>query len=467
MKYPALIPALLALSACAVGPDYFRPDAPAPSAYKELPGWKASTPADDADRGQWWKIYNDPVLNDLEDQVEVSNQTIKASAAAYAQAVAVTQAAHAGLFPSLTATPAYKRETSTSTKGSSIVANSFSTPLTPSWDLDVWGKIRRTEESDAATAQATAGDLASAKLSAQSQLAMDYFELRVQDQLIRILQAAVEAYGQSLRITQNQYKAGVASRADVAQAETQLKSTQASLINVNVLRGQLEHAIAVLTGKAPADFTLAPAPLTSTVPVVPTGVPSALLERRPDIAAAERRVAAANASIGVAIAAYYPDISLTASFGYLSSGAAGLFSAANQVWSFGPQASQILFDGGLRSAQVDEARAAWDQNVANYRQTVLTAFQQVEDALNSLKVLEQESGVTAEAVTSAHEAERLILNQYRAGTVAYTSVITAQTAALSDEETALTVLENRLVASVSLIQALGGGWSATQLPVME
>ena len=454
--------ALLTVSACTVGPDYSQPDAPTPAAYKESQGWKPGSPADDRDRGAWWGVYNDPVLNDLESQVEVSNQTLKASQAAYAQAVATVQAAHAGLFPTLSAAPAFKRGNSSSSTGK--IANSYSTPLTASWDLDVWGKIRRTEESDVAAAQASAGDLASAKLSAQSQLAMDYFELRVEDQLIRILDAAVTAYGQSLRITQNQYKSGVASRADVAQAETQLKSTQASLINVNVLRGQLEHAMAVLIGKAPADFTLPPAPLTVAVPVMPTDVPSTLLERRPDIAAAERRVAAANANIGVAIAAYYPDLSLSGSFGYVNPTIGGLFKTANQVWSFGPTASQILFDGGLRNAQVDEARAAWDQSVANYRQTVLTAFQQVEDALTSLKVLEQESGVAQDAVRTAHEAERLILNQYKAGTVAYTSVVTAQTAALSDEETALTVLENRLLASVSLIQALGGGWSVAQLP---
>ena len=454
--------ALLTVSACTVGPDYSQPDAPTPAAYKESQGWKPGSPADDRDRGAWWSVYNDPVLNDLESQVEVSNQTLKASQAAYAQAVATVQAAHAGLFPTLSAAPAFKRGNSSSSTGK--IANSYSTPLTASWDLDVWGKIRRTEESDVAAAQASAGDLASAKLSAQSQLAMDYFELRVEDQLIRILDAAVTAYGQSLRITQNQYKSGVASRADVAQAETQLKSTQASLINVNVLRGQLEHAMAVLIGKAPADFTLPPVPLTVAVPVMPTDVPSTLLERRPDIAAAERRVAAANANIGVAIAAYYPDLSLSGSFGYVNPTIGGLFKTANQVWSFGPTASQILFDGGLRNAQVDEARAAWDQSVANYRQTVLTAFQQVEDALTSLKVLEQESGVAQDAVRTAHEAERLILNQYKAGTVAYTSVVTAQTAALSDEETALTVLENRLLASVSLIQALGGGWSVAQLP---
>ncbi len=466
MRPYCLLPALVVISACSVGPDYQRPDSATSPSYKELSGWKPSAPADEADRGTWWSIYQDPILADLEAQVEVSNQNLKAQEAAYVQAVAVARAARSGFYPTLDATPSFKRATvasSTKTK----VGNTIDVSGTASWDLDVWGKIRRTVEADEASAQASAGDLASAKLSLQSQLAIDYFELRVQDQLIRILEEATEAYGQSLRITQNQYKVGIASRADVAQAETQLKSTQASLINVGVLRGQLEHAIAVLTGRVPADLTIAAAVTPLTVPVSPTGVPSALLERRPDIAAAERRVAAANAEIGVAIAAYYPDLSLSAALGYASQTAAGLFQTANRVWSFGPQLSQTLFNGGLTGYQVDQAKATWEQSVATYRQTVLTAFQQVEDELTALKVYEREATVQADAIKSAHEAERLILNQYKAGTVAYTSVVTAQTAALTDEENALTVMENRLVASVTLIQALGGGWSAAQIPVIE
>jgi len=466
VRYLSLLVAASALSACTVGPDYQRPDAPVSESFKELSGWKTGAPADDADRGPWWSIYNDAVLSELEAQVEVSNQSLKAQQAAYAQAVGAAHAARAGLFPTLDATPSFKRSTAASSQKTRAV-NSYDLPLTASWDLDVWGKIRRTVEANTANVQASAGDLASAKLSLQAQLAIDYFELRVQDQLIRMLQAATEAYAQSLRITQNQYKSGVASRADVAQAETQLKATQASLINVNVLRGQLEHAIAVLIGKPPADFTIAPMEFSAFVPVSPAGVPSSLLERRPDIAAAERLVAVANANIGVATAAYYPDLSLSAAFGYAGSYATGLFQTANRVWSFGPQATQTIFDGGLIDAQVEQAKAAWEQSVANYRQTVLTGFQQVEDALVSLKVLEQESAVQVEAVRSAHEAERLILNQYKAGTVAYTNVVTAQTAALTDEENALTVLENRLVASVSLIQALGGGWTVAQLPEIK
>ena len=460
--YWKIAPLAVLLAGCMIGPDYERPEAPVPQVYKE-DGWKTAQPDDARDRGAWWAVYNDAVLDQLESQVEISNQTLKGAEAAYAQAAAVARAAHAGLFPTASLAPSFTRG-STKAGTKAAVANSYDLSTSASWDLDVWGKIRRTVESDVATAQASAGDLASAKLLAQSQLATDYFELRIEDELKALLTEAVGAYGKSLKITQNQYRAGVASKADVAQAETQLKATQASLINVDVLRAQLEHAIAVLIGKPPAEFSITPLQLNATVPVAPTDVPSTLLERRPDIAAAERRVAAANANIGAAMAAFYPDISLSAAFGYANASGAGLFQAANRVWSFGPQMSQILFDGGLRSAQTDEARAEWDQSVATYRQTVLTAFQQVEDNLVALSVLQRQSAVQADAVTSARQAERLILNQYKAGTVAYTSVVTAQTAALTDEEGQLTILENQLVASVALIQALGGGWSVAQLP---
>lgn len=461
---------LTSLAACTVGPDYTRPSVELSPSFKESDGWKPSTPADDSERGPWWSIYHDAILDKLEAQVEVSNQNLKASEAAYVQAAAAARAAHAGLYPSVTLNPSAGRSASYSSAKGSVIANSFSLTSAFSWDLDVWGKIRRTIEANVATAQASAGDLASARLSAQATLAIDYFELRIQDQLRHLLEASVEAYGQSLRIAQNQYRAGVASRADVAQAETLMKTTQAQLVNVGVLRAQLEHAIAVLTGRPPALFSIDPLPssadlpLLGTVPVVPVNVPSALLERRPDIAAAERRVAAANAEIGVNMAAFYPDLSLSASLGYMNTSIDGLFKTANRIWSFGPQASQILFDGGLRDAQIDESQAAWTQSVATYRQTVLTAFQQVEDNLAALKILEGEATIQVDAIHSAREAERLILNQYKAGTVPYTTVVTAQTAALSDEESALTVLENRLVASISLVQALGGGWESSALP---
>jgi len=305
--------------------------------------------------------------------------------------------------------------------------------------------------------------LASATLSAQATLATDYFQLRAEDELKRLLDAAVAAYAQTLRITRNQHEAGTASTSDVAQAESQLETTQAQAVYVDVLRAQLEHAIAVLTGKPPADFTLTPAPLATAVPVMPSGLPSTLLERRPDIAAAERRVAAANAQIGVAMAAYYPDVTLSVSMNYTATALSNLLSAANRVWSLGPQLSQTLFDGGLRSAQVEGARATWEQDTATYRQTVLTAFQQVEDQLVALRVLENQAAVQARAVAAAQLAEQTLLNQYRAGTVAYTSVIIAQTTALNAQQTALTIQQNRLAAAVALIQALGGGWDASRL----
>ena len=470
------VAALLLLAACSAGPDYQRPEVAVPQAFKEAApasgDWKPSTPRDAAARGAWWSVYDDPILDSLERQVDVSNQTLKGSEAAYRLATATVRAARAGLFPTVGATSFADRQgngggsktgSSSNAKTSSTITQ-FDIGGTLSWDLDVWGRIRRAIEGDIASAQASAGDLASARLLVQATLATDYLELRIADELKRLLDAAATAYTQSLQITRNQYASGVAARSDVAQAETQLKTTQALAINVGVQRAQLEHAIAVLIGKPPAEVTIVPIPLTVTVPAIPAGVPSALLERRPDIAAAERRVAAANAQIGVAQAAYYPDLTLSGSITYASSAFAGLLGTTNRVWSLGPQLAQTVFNGGLTGAQVDEARATWEQNTASYRQTVLTAFQQVEDELSALRVLEAQAAVEAEAVQSAQEAERLILNQYKAGTVAYTSVVTAQAAALTNQQTALTVFESRLTASVTLIQALGGGWDSAQLP---
>ena len=334
-----------------------------------------------------------------------------------------------------------------------------------SWDLDVWGKIRRTVEADVATAQASAADLASARLSAQSTLAVDYLELRYQEELKRLLNTAAADFQRSLEITENQYTAGVAAKADVLSARTQYLGAQAAAINAGVLRATLEHAIAVLVGKPPGDFAIAPSKeLTGKVPVVPVGLPSTLLERRPDIAAAERTMQASNAQIGVAIAAYFPDITLTGSFGSQSAQFASLFASPTSTWSVGGTIAETLLDFGSRSAQVEQARAVFDQNVASYRQTVLTGFQQVEDELSTLRILQQQAVVEVEAVKTAQEAARLTLNQYKAGTVPYSSVITAQTTALQAEETALGVTENRLTASVTLIEAIGGGWDASKLP---
>ena len=455
----------LLVTGCAVGPDYQRPQASSvPASYKEQQGWRPGQPSDAIDRGAWWSIYNDPVLDDLEKQIDISNQTLKASEAAFRQARAVVEQARAGYFPTVTLNGSGQRSKGVTSTGSSGVANTYGLSLGASWEPDIWGSIRRTVESDVANAQASAGELASARLSAQAALATDYFELRVADQLKHLLEDAVTAYTRSLQITQNQYAVGVAAQTDVITAKTQLESTQSQLINVGVQRAQLEHAIAVLVGKAPAEFSIAPAPLTNNVPVVPTDVPSTLLQRRPDIATAERQMAAANALIGVAVAAYYPDITLSGSVGFDNSALNQLVRASSLLWSVAGGVSETVFDAGLRGAKVDAARASYDGTVANYRQTVLTGFQQVEDSLAALRILQQQAVVQDQTVIDAQKAAQLTLNQYQAGTVAYNSVITAQVTALNAQQSALTVMETRLTSSVSLIEALGGGWDAAQLP---
>ncbi len=472
---------LVALNAaCTVGPDYQRAPAAVPDKYK-WDGWKTAEPRDAIGRGDWWAIYQDPALDALERQIEVSNQTLKAAEAAYRQARAVVAEGRAGFFPTISVAAAGTRSgngdggrgTGTAVAGTSAISagrggggstSSIDLTADASWSVDLWGKIRRTVESDVASAQASAADLANARLSAQSQLASLYFELRANDQQKRLLDAAVEAFAQSLQITRNQYAVGVAAPTDVVTAQTQLEQTRAQAIAVGVQRAQFEHAIATLVGKPASDFALAPAPLTMSVPTVPAGVPTALLERRPDIAAAERLMASTNAQIGVAQSAYYPDLTLSASYGFASSALSKLIRASNSFWSLGPQLVETVFNGWLTAAQVAAARAAYEQSVANYRQTVLTGFQQVEDELAALTILAQQAEVQANTVRLAREAERLTLNQYQAGTVAYTAVITAQTTRLNNEETELSILQSRLVASVALVQALGGGWAAADLP---
>jgi NodT family efflux transporter outer membrane factor (OMF) lipoprotein len=454
----------LVLSACSVGPDYQRPSAVVPASYKEDKGWKVAQPADGIDRGAWWSLYNDSTLDGLERQIDISNQTLKASEAAYRQALAVVQEGKSGYLPTLTLNPSAQLTKSAGQGPSASSHGEYSAQAQLDWDLDIWGRIRRTVESDVANAQASAADLAVARLSAQATLATDYFELRAADDSKRLFDDTVAAYTHSLEIVHNQYAAGVAAKSDVASAETQLQQAQAQGIDIDVQRSALEHAIALLVGKAPADLTLARAPLATAVPVVPTGLPSTLLQRRPDIAEAERKMAAANAQIGVAEAAYYPDITLSAVVGYGSTAVGDLFNASSQAWSLGASLAETVFDGGLRKAQVSAARATYDESVADYRQTVLTGFQQVEDQLSALRILEQEAVVQDAAVASSHEASQLALNEYEAGITAYTTVITAQTAELSNERSALAVRQNRLTASVALIEALGGGWGADQLP---
>jgi NodT family efflux transporter outer membrane factor (OMF) lipoprotein len=451
----------IALAAsCAVGPDYRRPVFATASSYKEQTDWKPSEPNDVMSRGPWWDIFKDDELAALEATVEISNENVKAAAAAFDQARALVAQARAGFWPTLAASVGAERGAA----GASQSRTTVSAGVSGNWTLDIWGQIRRTVESDRASAQASAAALAAATLSAQGELAIDYFALRAQDQLQRILDDIVVAEQQSLKITESRYQFGVAAKADVVTAQAQLLNSQAQQINAKIQRGILEHAIAVLIGQQPASFSLPTAALRGDVPTVPAGVPSTLLERRPDVAEAERKMAAANAQIGVAKTAYFPTLSLSGSDQYTNSTFSHLISVPNRVWSLGPQLAETLIDGGLRRAQVAQARAAYEANVAAYRQTVLAGFEQVEDEIVTLHVLEQQSVVEEAAVAAAREAEKLTLNQYKAGTVPYSSVITAQTTRLNSEETALSVFSNRLQASVTLIEALGGGWKEADLP---
>jgi NodT family efflux transporter outer membrane factor (OMF) lipoprotein len=447
-------------SACAVGPDYKRPDVEAVDVYKEVGDWKPSSPADSIDRGAWWNIFGDDQLDQLERQVNISNQNVKAAVAAYDQAHAMVQQSQAGFWPQITATASRERGNQAPDGGKFT----DSAGLAASWDIDVWGQLRRTLENSTTSAQASAAALAAAQLSAQATLATDYFELRAQDQLQHLLDDTVVAQQLSLKITGSRYKYGVAAKADVVSAQAQLLSSQALQINAKVQRAVLEHAIAVLIGHQPGNFSLAAASMRSDVPTVPAGVPSTLLERRPDIAQAERKVAAANAEIGVAVSAFFPSLTLGASDAYVGNSVSHLITAPNRIWSFGPQLALSVFDAGLRRSQVAQARAAYEASVANYRQTALAAFEQVEDQIATLRILQDQAAVEESAVKAAKEAESLTLDQYKAGTVPYSSVIAAQTTTFSSEQTALTVLSNRLQASVTLISALGGGWTSSDLP---
>lgn len=462
----AALGVLLLLAGCEVGPDYVRPPVEVPKEYKETKNygnWQKSAPQDDASRGDWWAVYKDPILSGLEKQIDVSNQNLKAAEASYREARAIVEESRASLFPIVTANAAGTKSGGGSSAAPKGTQTLYDLSAGASWVPDVWGRIRRIIESNIATAQASAADLASARLSAQAELASDYFDLRTEDELQRLLDATVEADKKILQIVQNEYDQGVVAKADVLSAQTQLESIEAQDINVGVLRAQLEHAIAVLIGKAPAELTLAPGPLADQIPEMPPGLPSTLLQRRPDIASAERQVAAANAQIGVAIASYFPDLTLSASYGFTSSALGNLAQAPSNVWSFGPALAETVIDFGARAAQVEAARAAYDQTVANYRQTVLTGFQQVEDNLAALRILADQAKMEEAVVADAQKTEELTLNQYKEGTVAYNSVLTAQITTLTNEQTALTVRQNRLLASVALIEALGGGWSDAEL----
>ena len=461
----ALAIASLMLSGCAIGPDYVRPAMAVPAAYKEQGDWKQAEPKDELIRGKWWQVFGDAQLNALAEQVDVSNQNLKAAEAKYRQATALAQSARAGLLPTISANASSTRSRAAPARsgGASSTTTSHSLTANANWELDLWGRIRRQVESSSASAEASAADLEGVRLSLQSELAISYFQLRVSDQQKQLFDDTVAAYEKSLELTKNRYNVGVAAKSDVIQAEAQLKSTVAQAIDLGVQRAQLEHSIAVLIGKAPGGFSLAHEQFTLKMPVMPVGLPSTLLERRPDIAGAERRVIAANAQIGVAKAAWFPALSLSASGGYASPTLADWISAPNRFWSMGPQLALTLLDFGKRSAATDQAVASWEQTVATYRETVLEGLQEVEDNLAALRILEQEAAVQDDAVRAARESVVLTINQYKAGTVSYLNVVTVQASQLSNERTAVSLLGRRLTAAVGLIRALGGGWNAAEL----
>ena len=454
------------ISACSVGPDYARPALPTPSAYKELAPAKKTQAIDDVVTRNWWEIFADPELNALEEQVDINNQNIARAEARFRQARALVQQTRAAYFPTVTVGVGITRTAPSETARSSTSRNNqtftdHSLPIDVSWELDVWGRIRRSVEASQALAQASEADLEAARLSARAELAQDYFEIRSLDGQKQILDDTVVAFEESLQLTENRYRSGIASRGDVLQAETQLKTTQAQAIDIGVQRAQLEHAIALLIGKAPADLTVTTAPLAATPPTIPAGVPAELLKRRPDVASAERTLASANAQVGVAEAAYYPTLSVDSQGGFESSSWSKWISAMGRFWSAGFSLSETLFDGGARKAQVEQANAVYDTDMAAYRQTVLTGFQEVEDNLAALRILADEANAQDDAVRAARQSLAVTTNQYQAGIVSYLNVVVAQTTALTNQKTAVDILGRRLNACVLLVKALGGGWKAS------
>jgi len=489
---PAFVAAAIFLGGCSVGPVYHTPSVQTPAAYKEvtpenekdIANWKTAQPSDDAIRGKWWEVFNDPQLNALEDQVNVSNQSIASAEASFLAARAMVKEARAQLFPVVTTDPSIVRErqsanlkafsatsTTGSTGGTTTPVNSsskaftdYSFPFDATWVPDLWGKVHNTVKAAASGAQASAAVLANTRLSMQSEVAVDYFQLRSQDSLKQLLDSTVQAYQESLRLTQVLYDTGINNDETVAQAETQLESTEAQDTNLGILRSQYEHAIAALVGQPASTFSIAVEPLKVTPPAIPFGVPSQLLERRPDIADDERLVAQANAQIGVARAAYFPTLTLSASAGPESTSISNWFSWPSIFWSVGPAVSETIFDAGLRHATVQQYRAQYDETVANYRQTVLTAFQQVEDNLADLRVLSQEIQEQDIAVKSAQRFLDIATNRFKLGLDPYLDVITAQTALLGNQQTMVNLQTQQITDSVQLIEALGGGWDRTQLP---
>jgi NodT family efflux transporter outer membrane factor (OMF) lipoprotein len=468
-------------SSCMVGPKYKRPTAPVPTTYKELPPdgsaqastWKEAQPSDTLARGKWWEIYNDPQLNSLEEQVSISNQNILAAEAQYRAARDAVRIVRSSLFPTVATAPSIvnSRAPVTSTPGVASFApasrTTYDLPASLSYVTDLWGGIRRSIRASAAAAQITAAQLESARLAYQAELAQAYFGLHGTDGARELLERTVKSYQEYLQLTQDRFASGVASGADVAQAQTQLETARAQLIDYGVARAQYEHAIAILVGKPPAELSITPQTIKITPPAVPVGVPSDLLERRPDIAAAERAMAAANEEIGIAKVAYYPTLGLTASAGFEGSQFSKWFSWPSRFWSVGPQLAETIFDAGRRRAQVAQTQADFDATVASYRQTVLTAFQQVEDSLAALRVLENEAQAEDLAVAAAQNSLDISTYQYKAGVASYLQVISAQTIAFQDQLAAVNIRTRRMTASVLLIEALGGGWNASKLPTAQ
>lgn len=486
LAFAALLCGLL--SGCAVGPKYARPSAASAPAYKELTpkdfsqtdGWKVAQPSDAALRGKWWEIFGDPQLNALEEKVSISNQNVAAAAANYLAARALVRQARSQYYPTVAAAPSIvnarpslgqfggiKTGGSSSGSSSGFSVGSFtdySLPFDVSWQPDLWGRVKNTVSANVANAQASAADLENVQLTAQAEVASEYFEIRAQDALKQLFDQTVAAYKDSYELTQIQFNAGIAADEAVAQAETQLESTQAADIDLGIARSQFEHAIALLIGQPASSFSLEVLPLNANPPAVPFGVPAQLLERRPDIAAAERLVAQANAQIGVAQAAFYPNVTLSASAGLGNTSIVDWFTWPSRFWSVGPSLAETLFDGGQRRATVQQFQATYDQTVASYRQTVLTAFQQVEDNLAALRILSQEIAVQDTAVNSAQRNLQAATQRYRAGIDPYLNVIVAQTLLLGDQQTAVNLRREQMTDSVQLIEALGGGWNDSQLP---
>jgi NodT family efflux transporter outer membrane factor (OMF) lipoprotein len=457
------------LTGCAVGPKYHAPVVQAPSAYKEAGDWKPAQPNDQNLGGDWWTIFQDPQLNALEQQINVGNQNLKAAEAQFEQSRAVLRYYRADYYPTVTAGPSASRtrvsaNSPTSSLLHGVTYNDFVLPFDFSYQADVWGRVRKNVESYREQAQASAADLATIKLSMHADLALDYFQARSLDAEEQLLNSTVKEYEQALELNESRFQGGIGSEVEVEQAKTQLQTTRAAAIDVGVLRAQYEHAVAILIGKPPAEFSLPPLPLTTPPPHVPIAVPSELLERRPDIASAERRVASANAQIGVAKSAYYPLINIGASGGFESAAISTLINGPSGLWSLGLSAVETVFDGGRRHALNDQARAAYDYQVAAYRESVLTGFQQVEDNLAAVRILENEAKVQDEAVAAAQRSLDLSTIRYKGGVTSYLEVITAQSAALQNEVTSVNILGRRMANTVLLIQALGGGWDRSTLP---